>query len=189
MDIAAREAVKGSAEAAGPHVIIAREQDLLQAVPDPVAPDKNYLMGRIALTRDEMALALGIGLDALDAAVRRGDLPSVLIGGRRLFPIKAIENHLSALAYASSGALDGWERALVQATAARLKVAQRRAKERSRTLQRRLARQGGIATEQDAIEARALLAELDSQQALALAQREKLVTQIEKVERDANRGV
>ena len=182
MEIAAREAVKGSAEAEGPQTIIAREADLKNALPDAV-PEQNWLAGRICLTKEEVALALGIGVIAVERATSRGELPSLLLGGRRLYPVKAIEEHLRALAYAGSGALDQWERAMVQATAARMKITQRRIKERNRYLKRRLAKAGGIVTDQDAADMRALVAELDQQQILAHKQREKLMAQIEAVER------
>jgi hypothetical protein len=117
--------------------------------------------------------------------VKRGEIPSLLLGGRRLFPIKAVENHLAALAYASSGALDSWERNLVKATSNRLRIGRRRVNERARHLRRQLAQQRaqGITTVSDATALRALIVELDSQQALGEATRTKLMREIETIER------
>jgi hypothetical protein len=182
----AREMAQGHP---GPQIITRRAEALQEGiVPDPIVPDRNYLMGRIALNKEEMQMALGIGRKALDAATKRGEIPSVLIGGRRLYPIKAVENHLAALAYASSGALDAWEHALVKANSNRLRIARRRAQERRRYLVKALQerrRRGVPATLDDAIELRALVTELDTQQMLTDRAREKILREIEQVEREA----
>lgn len=145
----AKEHIEGTGEDEGPHVITERA-DALLAVLAPELPDENvYLAGRIALTTDEVMLALGIGRKALEAATKRGEIPSVRIGNRRLYPTKAVENHLTALAYAESGALDAWEAALVRGTATRIKATRRRAWERRKRLRNKLAaaRRAGVNVE------------------------------------------
>lgn len=188
----ARDTVAGSPEAAGPQVIAQRAQALHEgSVPDPVIPERNYLLGRIALTKEEMQAALGIGKKALETATVKGEIPSVLIAGRRLYPVKAVEQHLAALAYASSGALDAWEAALVKATSNRLRIARRRVSERHRHLIKALrdARAAGTPrTLDDAMKLRALLTELETQQVLSDRQRQKIIAEVEAIEREAVRA-
>lgn len=144
----AKNEVAGSIESEGPHVIVDRA-DALHGAMSPNSPMENpYLAGRIALTFEEVQGSLGIGERTLRTAMRNGEIPSVKVGGRRLFPVRALERHLEALAYAGSGALDAWESALVKATTVRLKTARRRALERRKYLRRKLAeaRKNGLDT-------------------------------------------
>jgi excisionase family DNA binding protein len=134
----ARESVAGSQELDGPHVAVERADALYQAIVPPHPPDLNYLAGRISLSVEEAQHALGIGPYAIKSAIKNGEIPSVKIGGRRLIPVKALERHLEALAYAESGALDAWESALVSAATGRLKRVRRQAWERRKELRRKL---------------------------------------------------
>lgn len=128
----AEERVAASPERFGPHVL-ADEAERQAAEIIPVhAPDLDYLAGRVALTLDEAQLALGIGPATLRTAIRDGQIPSTMIGGRRLVPVRALERHLEALAYAESGALDQWQQALTSASAARIAKNRRRNNERRR---------------------------------------------------------
>jgi len=122
--------VQGDGTAAGPHVIADRSEAAYRDLVPPLPPGLPGLMGRIALTVGEVAPALGLSERTVRKAIANGDIPSVMIGGRRLVPIRALERHLEALAYAETGALDTWEKALARATSVRLSRARRLAAER-----------------------------------------------------------
>ena len=118
--------VHSSPEGMGPHVILDQAEAVREAlVPPSIETEK--LAGRIALSLEETRLALGIGERTLKTALRNGEIPSVKIGGRRLVPIRALERHLEALAYAESGALDAWQTMMVKGTAANIQRARRQA--------------------------------------------------------------
>lgn len=134
----ARRYLAASPEMDGPEVILDAADQLRHAMVPESTYEMDYLAGRIAISIEEAGLSLGIGERTMRTALRDGTIPSVKVGGRRLIPVKALERHLEALAYAESGALDAWQQALVRGTSARLKEANRRAWERRRFLKRRL---------------------------------------------------
>lgn len=114
----AEEYVSTSPEQFGPHLVadLAEENDI----------ETGLLAGRITLTLEECQSALGIGPSTMRTAVRNGQIPTVMLGGRRMVPIKALERHLTALAYADVGALDQWQEALISAHANRIRRQRRR---------------------------------------------------------------
>ena len=152
--------------------------DMADAMRDSMVPthpyEMDYWAGRICISVEECRLALGLGEHAMKNAISNGSIPSVKIGGRRLVPVKALERHLEALAYASSGALDAWQQALVQGQAARLKAARRRAWERRRYLRKRLSNaQKAIRAAGSDVAANVLL---EMRADLAALERERAVT-------------
>lgn len=181
--------VRGSPEAMGPHIIADRADSLADAmIPETVLFEQTYLTGRIALSIEETQLALGIGERTMRTAMRNGEIPSVKIGGRRLVPVKALERHLEALAYASSGALDAWENALVQAATTRMKTARRRRWERRKYLRRKLreARLAGLNSGEAGRDyftgLRTELAELEREQAVTDRFRRDMEIEIDQAE-------
>lgn len=58
-------------------------------------PEQNDLSGRLTMSVDEAAAVLGIGRNAAYEAVRRGEIPSLRIGGRILVPRAAVRKMLS----------------------------------------------------------------------------------------------
>jgi excisionase family DNA binding protein len=133
-----RAYLRESPESDGPGVLADRADTLYHSLVPPHPPELDYLAGRIALNMEETAAALGLGRSAIRTAIRNGQIPSVMVGSRRLIPIKALERHLEALAYADSGALDAWETALVHAATSRLRRVRRQAWERRKELRRKL---------------------------------------------------
>lgn len=123
-----------------PGVIADRAQRLHTSIV-PTYPDGfDALAGRISLTVDEAAPALGLSPRTVRNAIKNGEIPSVKVGGRRLIPVKALERHLEALAYAETGALDAWELALGKAVSVRLQRSRRKAYAARRELKRRMAK-------------------------------------------------
>lgn len=114
----AEEALVESPEQFGPHLVagLAEDEDI----------DLGLLAGRITLTLDECQSALGIGPSTMRTAVRNGQIPTVMLGGRRMVPIRALERHLTALAYADVGALEQWQEALISSHANRIRRQRRR---------------------------------------------------------------
>lgn len=55
------------------------------------------------LSRTEVAKELGVGLHAIDRAIRRGDLPAMRLGGRILISRSRFEEWLQAAQQAGSG--------------------------------------------------------------------------------------
>lgn len=123
----AKKLIRATGEAAGPHVAADRADSLFHSMMPVVPSSLDYLAGRISLTVEEAAPALGIGVRTLRAAITAGEIPSVKIRGRRLIPLKALERHLEALAYTESGALDAWETMLAKAASSRLQRSRRQA--------------------------------------------------------------
>lgn len=111
---------------------------LWDAMVPPQPYELDYLAGRICISLEECQLAMGIGERTMKTALRDGSIPTVKIGGRRLVPVRALERHLEAMAYAESGCLDAWENAMVRGSTRRLREARRRAGERRRFLKRKL---------------------------------------------------
>lgn len=138
MDEEARALVEANPDLAHPGKLL----DLADTTLDSMVPthpyEMDYWAGRICLSVEEARLALGLGENSMKAAVANGTIPSVKIGGRRLIPVKALERHLEAMAYASSGSLDAWQTAIIQGQSSRLKTARRRAWERRKYLRKRL---------------------------------------------------
>jgi excisionase family DNA binding protein len=65
------------------------------------------IAGRLTLTVEEAAHALGIGRNSAYEAIRTGDIPSIRIGRRRLVPRAALEKKLAlGLAQARDGRRD-----------------------------------------------------------------------------------
>lgn len=183
--------MRQSPEMDGPHIINDRADALLDVMaPQATLYEADYLAGRLALSSEEVMMALGIGERTLRTAMRNGELPSLKIGGRRLFPVSALTKHLDALAYAESGALDAWEAALVKAATNRMRVARRRAWERRKYLRRKLraARKAGLtqaAIGQDHLtNLRAELAELEKQGAITDRFSRDLSIEIDQAERE-----
>ncbi len=52
---------------------------------------------RLTYSVDEAANLLGISRNSAFAAAKRGELPSVMVGHRRLVPVKALERFLADL--------------------------------------------------------------------------------------------
>ena len=64
--------------------------NLVDELPRPApAPVK-----RLALTREQAAVALGICTKTLDGLIRKGELASAIIGGRRLIPVDVLESFI-----------------------------------------------------------------------------------------------
>ena len=127
---AARDAIQADGTAAGPHVIADSAEATYRDLAPRLPPGLPALMGRISLTVGEVAPALGLSERTVRKAIADGEIPSVMVGGRRLVPIRALERHLEALAYAEAGTLDLWEQALARATSVRISRARRLAAER-----------------------------------------------------------
>lgn len=190
VDVREAEAYAAGPDGDGPHVIAARADALHDSIVPEHVGELEYLAGRIAISLQEVQLALGIGERTLKTAIRNGEIPTVKVGGRRLVPVKALERHLEALAYASSGALDAWQAALVKGAAFRLSVARRRAVERRRYLRRKIrgAQRAGITSEAAGKEGllllRAELIELQKEQAIGANVARDLIVEIEAAERE-----
>lgn len=131
--------VQANPDLSGPQKVIDAADALREAMVPTHPYEMDYLAGRIAISVEEARLALGVGTGVMKAALASGEIPSVKIQGRRLIPVKALERHLEALAYASSGSLDAWQTALVRGQATRLRQARRRAWERRKRIKKRLA--------------------------------------------------
>lgn len=129
---------RASGEDAGPHVTADRAEALYTSIVPQLPKGFDFLAGRISLTVEEAAPALGIGVRTLRGALSRGEIPSVKIAGRRLIPLRALERHLEALAYTESGALDMWETSLAKAASTRLQRSRRDAFNARRELRRRM---------------------------------------------------
>jgi excisionase family DNA binding protein len=56
----------------------------------PRTPDRGGLTGRLALTVDEAAAALGLSRPTIWRMIQRGELQSVKVGGRRLIPVATL---------------------------------------------------------------------------------------------------
>lgn len=193
-DDEARRFLANSPEMEGPEVVLAAADQLRHAMVPESTYEMDYLAGRIAISIEEAGLALGIGERTMRTALRDGTIPSVKVGGRRLIPVKALERHLEALAYAESGALDAWQQALVRGTSARLKEANRRAWERRRFLKRRLKESrkaiadGRSALHREEVVAlQADLAELRGHQAVTERFAADFAVELEAVERELER--
>jgi hypothetical protein len=163
---AAARFVAENEQAQGPHVLADQAEELHAAIVPAHAEDLDLLAGRIALTMEEIQLALGLGEKAVRAAMRDGSLPSVLIGGRRMFPVKAIERHLEALSYAEAGVLDAWQAAVLKGSAQRISRARRLANARRKAIRRKMSEAHRAMTPEEALGLQADLAELERQQAL-----------------------
>lgn len=183
--------LRGTPEMDGPHIIGSAAEQLRRAMVPDDPYELDYLAGRIAISIEEAQLALGIGPRTMRTALRNGEIPSVRIGGRRLIPVKSLERHLEALAYATSGALDQWQLALIQGEATKMRQAQRRALERRRYLRRRLRElhdaitegRGALAKEQ-LIRAQGELAELQKQRAVSTTFARSFRLELEQAERE-----
>lgn len=134
----AKRFIRATGDDQGPRNIVERAEALHSSIVPAVPPGFDYLAGRIALTVDEAAPALGISVRTLRAAIKDGEIPSLMIKGRRLIPLKALEHHLEALAYTSSGVLDVWETMLARAAATRLQRARGEAFRARKELRRRM---------------------------------------------------
>lgn len=55
-------------------------------------------MGKLTLTVKETAATLGISTDATYDALKRGDIPSIRVGGRLLVPVARLEALLAGAA-------------------------------------------------------------------------------------------
>lgn len=121
-----------------PERVIEHAEDLFATMVPDSPFELDYLAGRIALSLEETRLALGIGQRTLETAVANGEIPSVKIGGRRLVPKRALERHLEAMAYASSGSLDAWQNAIITGQTARIKRARRLGVEKRKRMLKRL---------------------------------------------------
>lgn len=75
------------------------ERDPMSIQPLKVSP-----VPRISLSEAEAAEALSVSPAWLRAAAVRGEIPSVKIGGRRLYPVDAIVKHLAELVEQSPSA-------------------------------------------------------------------------------------
>lgn len=161
----ARELVKKTGEAQGPRAVTDRAERTYNAMVPRMPDGIDYLAGRIALTVKEAAPALGISVRTLQNAIRDGDIPSLMIQGRRLIPVDALKMHLTAIAYTESGALDAWETAITKAAHTRLMRARRDAYNARKELRRvmREARRRMAAIADSPGEARALAAKTVAQ--------------------------
>lgn len=59
-----------------------------------VGDDRHWVRGGLAASRDEMARMLRVSKRWLDAKVREGRIPSIKVGGRRLFDPQAVRQAL-----------------------------------------------------------------------------------------------
>jgi excisionase family DNA binding protein len=134
----ARKMIRATGEADGPHVAANRAEQFHNALMPALPSSFDYLMGRVALTVKEVAPALGISERSVWTAIKRGEIPSTKIAGKRLIPLKALERHLEALAYTESGALDTWETMLAKAASTRLQRARREAYNARKELRRKM---------------------------------------------------
>ncbi len=125
-------------EDAGPAVAADRAEKLYTAIVPQLPKGFDFLAGRISLTVEEAAPAMGMGVRTLRAAIAKGEIPSVKIGGKRLIPLRALERHLEALAYTESGALDMWETSLAKAASTRLQRSKRDAFNARKNLRERM---------------------------------------------------
>ncbi len=167
-DIDREDAARWVAEndaARGPHVIADQAQELHDAIVPP-SLELDLLAGRIALTMEEIQLALGLGEKAIRAAMRDGSLPSVLIGGRRMFPVKAIERHLEALSYAEAGVIDAWQAAITKGAAQRISRARRMANSRRKAIRRKMREAHRAMAPEEALQIQMDLAQLEREQAI-----------------------
>ncbi|HXJ69622.1 MAG TPA: helix-turn-helix domain-containing protein [Verrucomicrobiae bacterium] len=190
-DEEAKNYLANSPEMDGLEVILDAADQLRHAMVPESTYEMDYLAGRIAISIEEAQLALGIGQRTMRTALRDGTIPSVKVGGRRLIPVKALERHLEALAYAESGALDAWQQALVRGTSARLKEANRRAWERRKFLRRRLKQSRAAIAEgrsqlhrEEVIALKGDLAELRNQQAITEKFASDFTVELEGLERE-----
>lgn len=60
---------------------------------------------RIAYSVEECADAMGVGRDKVNALIRSGDLPSVLLTGRRLVRVEALHHFLAQAEHATAEAI------------------------------------------------------------------------------------
>lgn len=134
----AKKLIRAEGSDAGPHVIADRAEALHHAIVPQLPGGLDFLAGRISLTVEEAAPAMGIGVRSVRTAIRNGEIPSLKIAGRRLIPLKALERHMEALAYTESGALDTWETMLAKAASTRLQRSRRDAYNARRELRRRM---------------------------------------------------
>ncbi len=130
--------IRKTGDSEGPAPTADRAEKLYHAIVPRLPEQFDFLVGRIALTVDEAAPALGMGVRTLRAAIARGEIPSCKVGSKRLIPLRALERHLEALAYTESGALDMWETMLAKAASVRLQRSRRDAFSARRELRRRM---------------------------------------------------
>jgi hypothetical protein len=193
----ARQLVQGSPERFGPGVITDRADALYDAIVPTALPVTDPWAGRELLTRAEAQISFGLATKAMDAAIRRGDVLSLKIGRRRMFPIVANRKHFEAIAYAESGAMDAWEAALVRASAARLRRVRRQAWGKRKTVRRKLREARRRQQELQATEGapremavetltvmQSVQAELTAEQALATGMGDELAKDIETVAKE-----
>lgn len=129
---------RATGEDAGPHVAADRAERLYGAIVPQLPRGFDFLAGRVSLTVEEAAPAMGVGIRTLRAAIAKGEIPSVKIGGRRLIPLRALERHMETLAYTESGALDMWETTLAKAASTRLQRSRRDAYQARKELRARM---------------------------------------------------
>ncbi len=149
----------------GPHVIADQAAELFDAIVPP-SLDLDLLAGRVTLTLEEAQLALGIGEKALRRAMREGTVPSVLVGGRRLIPLKGLERHLEALAYAEAGVIDAWQAAITRGAAQRISRARRLANARRKAIRRKMREAHRAMAPEEALQIEQDLAMLEAEQAI-----------------------
>lgn len=165
---------------------LADRADSLHDAVVPPSLELDYLTGRITLSYEEMKLALGVGDRTMRTAIANGELPSVKIGGRRLFPIRAVERHLEALAYAEAGTLDAWQAAVAKGASANLARSRRKALAKRRYLVAKLrkAHKEGVSVNPDSyLELRAEIAEMERQKAISTKVARDLTVELEGLER------
>ena len=61
----------------------------------PFEPIPTEIVPKLALSREELSEAIGVCLRTIDSLIACGELPSVQIGKRRLFPVREIREWLS----------------------------------------------------------------------------------------------
>lgn len=65
--------------------------------PSPAAtPDRSVFRGRLGISVEEFAEAVGISRTSAYLAVQRGEVPSKMIGRRRIIPISALDAWFAA---------------------------------------------------------------------------------------------
>ncbi len=163
--------------------------DRAEAIYDAIVPpsvDFDYHVGRLSYTYEEMKLSLGVGDRTMRSAMANGELVSMKVGGRRMFPIRANERHMEALAYAEAGALDAWQAAIAKGASANLARSRRKALSRRKNLRAKLrkAHREGVKVDPDAyLGLKAEIAEMERQGAISKRIATDLTIEIEDYER------
>ena len=188
---------RATGEDQGPHVAADRAEKLYAAIVPRLPDGLDALAGRLALTVDEAAPALGISVRSVRTAIANGEIPSLKLAGRRLIPIKALERHMEALAYTESGALDTWETMLAKAASTRLQRSRRQAYNARKELRRRMKEarrraaelkgspgEARLVAEKVVAELAAVRAQLTIEEALATNAGQALLSDIEDLQRE-----